>query len=83
MMPTAGDSTDTNAIESAYQEQIQVLFKMLVTNIVDGGNNQKALAKFTAGLNVTRQAKQLALGAIGSAAPAMAMMSRGKRAKGK
>jgi len=80
-MPSPGSSAETAAIDAAYEAEIQMLFKVLVTNIIDDGSGEKALAKFATGLKVARQARELALSAVGPAAPAVAMMSRSKRAK--
>jgi hypothetical protein len=81
-MTNLNNGAEVDAIEGAYREQIQALFKILVTNIIADGN-EKALARFTAGMNVAKQARQLALAAVGSPASAVAMMPRSKRAKGK
>jgi hypothetical protein len=71
---------ETSAIDAAYQEQIQALFKVLVNNIIDEPishqTDQQSLAKFTTGLNVARRARQLALSAV---APTEAAATRGSR----
>ena len=67
-MPSSGDDSETSAIEAAYQEQIHALFKVLVNNLIDEPishqTDQQSLAKFTAGLNVAKRARQLALSAV-------------------
>jgi hypothetical protein len=80
MMPSSGDDSERSAIEAAYQEQIHALFKVLVNNLIDEPishqTDQQSLAKFTAGLNVAKRARQLALSAV---APRLAAATRGLR----
>ena len=79
-MPSSRDDAETSAIHAAYQEQIKALFKVLVNNIIDEPishqTDQHSLAKFTAGLNVAKRARQLALSAV---APKLAAATRGLR----
>ena len=76
-MPSSGDDSETSAIKAAYQEQIHALFKVLVNNLIDEPisrqTDQQSLAKFTAGLNVAKRARQLALNAV---APKLAAATR-------
>jgi len=63
-MPNA-TSPEAAAIEAAYQDQVQALFKVLFVNLVDEPvshqNDQQCVEKFTAGLNVAKRARDLAL----------------------
>src|ERR1700730_543646 len=73
-MPTATKS-DADLIESAYQDQVGLLFKqffMSLTGEKGNKNDGKWLAAFTLGLSTLKRAKGLALGAVGSSAPAAA-----------
>ncbi len=66
-----GANVEADAIASAYEAQIESLFRGLVTNLGDQPishqSDQECVAKFTTGLAVARRAKQLALDAIGAA----------------
>ncbi len=66
-----GTTAEADAIASAYEAQIESLFRGLVTNLGDQPishqTDQQCVAKFTAGLAVVRRAKQLALNAIDAA----------------
>ena len=80
-------SPEAGAIQDAYQAQVQALFKVLVTNIVDEPvsheTDQQCLDKFTAGLNIAKRAKQLALSAVALTPGARAVSARRTRAKNK
>jgi hypothetical protein len=86
-MANLGTSPEAGAIESAYEAQVQALFKVLVTNIgdepVSHQTDQQCLDKFTAGLNVAKRAKQLALSVTPSPTPTRAISVRKRKAKGK
>jgi hypothetical protein len=66
-MPSPSTDSETTAIEDAYKAEIQELFKILVKNLIGARNShetdQQCLSRFTAGLNVTQRARQLALSA--------------------
>lgn len=57
--------SEANAINSAFEEHVGVLFKGFVTNLGDASashkTDQQCLDAFTTGLNVARKAKQMAL----------------------
>jgi hypothetical protein len=59
---------EADAIEAAFEGQVQTLFKVLATNLGDAPvthkTDQQCVAIFTAGLVIARKAKQLALAAI-------------------
>ena len=61
-------SPEATAIEAAYDDQVQALFKVLFINLgnepVSHETDQQCVAKFTAGLNVAKRAKDLALKAV-------------------
>ena len=86
-MANLGTSPEAGAIESAYEGQVQALFKVLITNIgdepVSHQTDQQCLDKFTAGLNVAKRAKQLALSVTSSPMPTRAVSVRKRKAKGK
>jgi hypothetical protein len=86
-MPNSRSSPEAVAIQDAYQAQVQALFKVLVTNIgdepVSHETDQQCLDKFTAGLNIAKRAKQLALSAVAPAPAARAVSARRTRAKKK
>jgi hypothetical protein len=67
-MPDANRSPELNAIEEAYAEHVRNLFKVLVTNLIDGRvsrqTDQQSLQKFTAGLSFGKRARELALRAV-------------------
>ena len=64
-MPNSSSSSEANAIEEAYAEQIRGLFKVLFTNLIDApGSDQQSAAKFAAGLSLAKRARNLALGVI-------------------
>jgi hypothetical protein len=56
--------SEANAIEAAFEGEVQTLFKGLVTNLADAPishkTDQQCLEMFITGLNLARKAKQLA-----------------------
>lgn len=56
-MPEKGEET---AIEDAFQEQVRSLYRVLVSNLIDGGSDEKPIEAFSAGLKIARRAKELA-----------------------
>jgi hypothetical protein len=74
----ADPEAEANAIEAAYEAQVQTLFKTLIVNLgdepVSGQTDQQCLDKFIAGLNVAKRAKQLALKVV-TTAPARTVSS--------
>jgi len=66
-MPESG-TPEASAIDAAYEEQVQNLFRILVTNLgdepVSHQSDQQCLAKFTAGLAIARRARKLALSVL-------------------
>jgi hypothetical protein len=85
-MPNADNSPEATAIEVAYEAQVQALFKSLITNLgdepVSHQTDQQCVDKFTAGLNIAKRAKQLALNVI-TALPIRTAASRSKKIKKK
>ena len=83
-MPTP-TSPEATAIEAAYQDQVMTLFKVLADNLaiepVTHESDQQSVAKFTAGLNIARRAKDLALNAAGAALPTTETVARHKKSK--
>jgi hypothetical protein len=79
-MPAQSASPEVAAIEAAYATQLQLLFSRLVTNIGDEptthDTDQQCLDRFSKGLGIARRARQLALGVMGSAAPAATPSAR-------
>ena len=77
-MPTP-TSAETKAIEEAYADQVKLLYKVLVSNLIDapaaGTTEQKCVDRFRAGLKMSRRGRDLALNALGSATPAMELNS--------
>ena len=68
-MPNTAKS-DADCIESAYEDDVGAIFKMLVQNLAgepDNSHDQEHLAQFTKGLGVLKRAKALALGVVGAA----------------
>lgn len=65
------DRPETRAIEEAYEDQIKLLFRTLVINLIDGSamhqNDQQSVARFSAGLKVSQRARDLALNVVGPA----------------
>jgi hypothetical protein len=82
-MPNPRKSPEADAIETAYHAHVQALFKSLVTNLgdqpVSHQSDQQSVDKFTVGLNIAKQAKQLALNVVEPALPARAAASRNKK----
>jgi hypothetical protein len=63
-MPSATKS-EADCIESAYEDAVGTLFTQLFQNMTSQpGDSQELVAHFTTGLNVLREAKQLALGVV-------------------
>jgi hypothetical protein len=79
----ANPSAEAEAIETAYGAQVQSLFRTLVVNLgdepVSRQSDQQSVDKFIAGLDVAKRARQLALKAVGAAAPARGAAARGKK----
>jgi hypothetical protein len=69
--------SEADLIEIAYEDQVKVLYKNLLTGLQDGGSDptpdveQRCLRHFTMGLRMARRARELALSAS-TAAPARA-----------
>jgi hypothetical protein len=86
-MPSASNSQEAAAIEAAYQAQVQTLFKALTTNLgdqpVSHQSDQQCVDKFTAGLNIAKRAKKLALNVVVPALPTGVAASRSKKLKKK
>ena len=86
-MPNSGNSPEATAIEVAYEAQVQALFKSLITNLgdepVSHQTDQQCVDKFTAGLNIAKRAKQLALNVLRPALPMRTAASRSKKIKKK
>jgi hypothetical protein len=61
---------EAGAIEEAYQDQVQALFKVLFGNLVDEPvthqNDQQCVQKFVASLAIAKRARDLALKAVGA-----------------
>ena len=76
-------SPEADAIEQGYEDAIRELFRTLFTNLIDEPAEQQSVAKFTAGLNTARRARELALGVIGQPSPAKRALRqrRPKRAR--
>ena len=56
---------DQEAIEAAYQIQIQKLFSVLVGNLVGGEEEEDCLKQFKSGLVTARKARDLVRSVIG------------------
>jgi hypothetical protein len=82
-MPNSSNSSETTAIQAAYEGQVQTLFKSLITNLGDQPishqTDQQCVDKFTAGLNIARRARQLALNVVVSAVPKRTAPSQSRR----
>jgi hypothetical protein len=80
-MPNSTPEAD--AIEQGYEDEIIALFRTLFTNLIDEPAEQQSVAKFTAGLNVAKRARDLALGVIQprSSAKRALQKPRSKRAR--
>ena len=78
-MADSGSSVEASAVEAAYEAQVQALFKTLATGLADGGGTPQAekdsLKRFATGLALSKRARELALGAVGGASPAVASLS--------
>jgi hypothetical protein len=66
-----GDTPESTAIESAYNDQVQSLFKSLVFNLLDAPGShqteQQCVSKFVTGFGVAKRARVLALKAVAAA----------------
>ena len=66
-MPKPSSSPEARAINAAYEEHVQTLFRGLITNIgeqpVTHKTDEELLARFAAGLDVAKRARTLALSA--------------------
>jgi hypothetical protein len=80
-MPNSTPEAD--AIEQGYEDEIRELFRTLFTNLIDEPVEQQSVAKFTAGLNAAKRARDLALGVIQSRSSAKRALRqpRSKRAR--
>jgi hypothetical protein len=62
------ESPEARAIEAAYGDQVELLFKVLITNLADRKvskqTEQQCVDKFTAGLGTAKRARRLTLGAL-------------------
>ena len=74
-------SPEADAIEQGYEDQIRELFRTLFTNLIDDPTEQQSVAKFTAGLNIAKRARDLALGVIQRPSPAKRGAVRQPRSK--
>jgi hypothetical protein len=85
-MPNLSNGPEAVAIEAAYETHVQTLFRALITNLgdqpVSHETDQQSVAKFTAGLNIAKRAKQLALSTVGPASPAR-IATRSRNRKGR
>jgi hypothetical protein len=72
-------SAEATAIEGAYGDQVKLLYKVLVSNLIDGAatgdSEQKSVDRFLAGLKMSRRGRDLALNALGSVVPSMELNS--------
>ena len=75
-------NSEADAIETAYQDHIAILYKNLVSCLMDSdtgpspGAEQQCIQHFTTGLNLARRAKELALNiSSATAAPKVALAS--------
>jgi hypothetical protein len=80
-MPNSTPEAD--AIEQGYEDEIIALFRTLFTNLIDEPAEQQSVAKFTAGLNAAKRARDLALGVVQprSSAKRALRQTRSKRAR--
>jgi hypothetical protein len=64
-MPNSSSGSEASAIEEAYADEVKGLFKILFTNLIDApAADQQSAARFAAGLNRAKRARELALAAI-------------------
>jgi hypothetical protein len=74
MLANVRNSTEADAIEAAYVEQVRILFRLLITNLGDEPvthkTDQQCLDMFAVGLNTAKRAKQLALTVAPPVSPA-------------
>ena len=64
-MPNSSSGSEASAIEEAYADEVKELFKILFTNLIDApAADQQSAARFAAGLNTAKRARELALAAI-------------------
>ena len=61
-MPNSSTSPEATSIEEAYE--VKALFKTLFDNLIDEPNTEQSVAKFTAGLNTAKRARDLALNVV-------------------
>jgi hypothetical protein len=82
-VPSASSTPEAAAIDAAYQDQVKLLFSGLCTNLsqqpVTHQTDQECVDKFTAGFQVAKRARQLALNAVGTGL--LAKASRSRKAK--
>ena len=73
--------SDVDCIESAYEDALGGLFKQLFANLAGagGGNEQQFVQAFTNGLTILKHAKTLAIGVVGTSAPAASATARTKK----
>jgi hypothetical protein len=64
IMRNSSSSPEASAIQEAYAEQIRGLFKVLCTNLSAPRSDRHGAEKFSAGLNLAKRARDLALSAI-------------------
>ena len=61
-------SPEAAAIEAAYEAHVQTLFRTLIANLIDGPvsgqTDRQSLARFVAGLDMAKRAKQSALSVV-------------------
>lgn len=68
----AADRPDVAAIEEAYQDQLKLLFKVLLNAVTTHQPDEQALERFKTGLDLARRAREMALGTL-EAAPTTEM----------
>jgi hypothetical protein len=86
-MSNPSNNPEAAAIDAAYQAQVQMLFRSLITNlgdqVVSHQSDQQSLDKFKVGLNIAKRARQLALNVVVPALAARPDASRSKTRKEK
>src|SRR5271166_3897425 len=66
--------SEADLIEAAYEDQVRVLYRNLLTGLADGGSNpssgveQQCLQHFNLGLRLARRARELALSSLTASA---------------
>lgn len=58
------DRPEVEAIEAAYQDQIKLLFKVLLNAVTTREPDKQAMARFKTGLDLARRAREMALAAL-------------------